>query len=97
MCNQSVGLIQSVIEKAGIPTTSVSLLREVSERVNPPRALFVDAPFGYPLGVENNVEIQTRITMAALELLKDAVPPAIMRDFPWTKIEEEPSPNSPHY
>jgi hypothetical protein len=33
MCHQSVGLIQSIIEKAGIPTASVTLLREITERV----------------------------------------------------------------
>ena len=49
MCHQSVGLIQSIIEKAGIPTASITLLREVTERVDPPRTLFVDLPLGYPL------------------------------------------------
>ncbi len=33
MCNESVGLIASVIERAGIPTIGLSLLREVTERV----------------------------------------------------------------
>ena len=46
MCHQSVGLIQSIVEKAGIPAASVTLCREITERVIPPRALFVDLPFG---------------------------------------------------
>jgi D-proline reductase (dithiol) PrdB len=70
MCHQSVGLIQSVIEKAGIPTVSISMLREVTERVDPPRVLFVDSPFGYPLGAPNDVEVQRRTILAALALLK---------------------------
>jgi len=81
MCHQSVGLIQSMIEKAGIPTVSVTLLREVTERVNPPRALFVDFPLGYPLGAAKDAALQTRILRSALDLLREDVPPAVLRDF----------------
>ncbi len=69
MCHQSVGLIQSIIEKAGIPTVSITLCREITERVAPPRALFVDLPFGYPLGAPNDAALQTRIILSALALL----------------------------
>ena len=69
MCHQSVGLMQSIIEKAGIPTASISLCREVTERVAPPRALFVDRPFGYPLGAPHDAALQRRIIVAALALL----------------------------
>ncbi len=78
MCHQSVGLIQSVIEKTGIPTASVTLLREITERVGPPRALFVDFPLGYPLGLPNDDALQTRILVALLELLAQSVPPALI-------------------
>ncbi|MGB9454854.1 MAG: hypothetical protein WCB12_02355 [Bryobacteraceae bacterium] len=81
MCHQSVGLIQSIIEKAGIPTASITLCREITERVAPPRVLFVDFPFGYPLGAPNDAALQTRIILAALALLAETVPPAIVRDF----------------
>ena len=81
MCHQSVGLIQSVIEKTGIPTVSISMLREVTERVCPPRVLSVDFPLGFPLGAPNGVALQTKIILSALALLSEAVPPAIVRDF----------------
>lgn len=81
MCHQSVGLIQSIIEKEGIPTASVTLLREITERVSPPRALFVDFRLGYPLGKPADSKLQTEIILAALRLLAEAVPPAILRDF----------------
>ena len=81
MCHQSVGLIQSIIEKAGVPTASVTLLREVTERVGPPRALFVDRPFGYPLGAPNDAPLQTVIVIALLSLLKEGVPPAVRWEF----------------
>ena len=82
MCHQSVGLIQSIIEKAGIPTVSVSVLPEVTERVNPPRALLVGYPMGYPLGRANEPALQQRILTAMLELISEPVPPAVRRWFP---------------
>jgi D-proline reductase (dithiol) PrdB len=81
MCHQSAGLIQSIVEKAGIPTVSVTVLREITERVAPPRALFLDSPLGYPLGAPGDAALQTRIILAALALLTERVPPAIVRDF----------------
>jgi D-proline reductase (dithiol) PrdB len=81
MCHQSVGLIQSTIERAGIPTASVTLLREVTERVDPPRTLFVDRPFGFPLGAPNEASVQTVIILALLALLKERIPPAVRWDF----------------
>lgn len=69
MCNQSVGLIQRAIEYAGITTVSISLLREITRRIRPPRALFVPFPFGYPLGEPDNPNLQTRIMRAAFALL----------------------------
>ena len=74
MCHQSVGLIQSIIERAGIPTVSVSVLREVTERVGPPRVLFADFPLGYPLGAAHDAALQTRIIFAMLTLLRAHVP-----------------------
>jgi len=69
MCNQSVGLIQRAIENAGMTTVSISLLREITEKTRPPRALFVPFPLGYPLGEPNNPDLQKRIMQAAFALL----------------------------
>ncbi|HXH48243.1 MAG TPA: hypothetical protein VNM47_02630 [Terriglobia bacterium] len=81
MCNQSVGLIAGVIEKAGIATIGLSLLRMVTERVRPPRALFVPYPFGYPLGKPNDARLQHRIIRAALNLLESAEELPILQNF----------------
>lgn len=62
-------MIQSVIEAAGIPTVSVTMLKEVTAKVNPPRALFVDAPLGYPLGSPRDPALRQRIIESALSLL----------------------------
>lgn len=54
-----MGLVQRVIEEAGVPTVSISLEREITRRLAPPRALFVRWPFGHPLG-EPGHELQQR-------------------------------------
>jgi D-proline reductase (dithiol) PrdB len=80
MCNQSVGLIQRAIEFAGITTVSISLLREITEKIRPPRALFVPFPLGYPLGEPHNPDLQLRIMRAAFSLLSRTNVP-VLEDF----------------
>jgi hypothetical protein len=70
MCNQTVCLVQAAIEREGIATVSISLLREVVSVLKPPRALFVPFPMGFPLGAPNDAALQRRIIAAALELLE---------------------------
>jgi hypothetical protein len=75
MCQQTVCLLQAAIERAGMATVSISLLREVTSILTPPRALFVPFQMGYPLGEPNNAPSQHRIIAAALGLLeRDDVP-----------------------
>lgn len=75
MCVQTVGLVQTAIERAGIPTVSLSLLREVTAILRPPRALVVPFAFGYPLGRPHDAALQHRIIKQALDLLpSQAVP-----------------------
>jgi hypothetical protein len=69
MCVQAVGLIQGAIEREGITTVSISLLREVTEVIRPPRAIFVPYPLGYPLGFPNDSSLQHSVIAAALSLL----------------------------
>jgi len=45
-----VGLIQRAIEKAGISTISVSLSKEITQKLRPPRAVFPGFPLGHPIG-----------------------------------------------
>lgn len=80
MCVQTVGLIQASVERAGITTVSISLLREVTDVLRPPRALFVPYRLGFPLGEPNNPALQHRIIAAALALLaRNDVP--VIEDF----------------
>ncbi len=83
MCNQAVSLVAAEIERAGMPTVVLQLLRDVAVKVRPPRALFVPFPHGYPLQKPHEPELQTAVISAALELLKspcDRVP--LLVDYP---------------
>lgn len=75
MCHQSVGLIQAAIESAQMTTVSVSMLKEVTEQVRPPRVLYVPYPLGYPLGEPDNRVLQRKILSQALKLLALPQPP----------------------
>lgn len=70
-----------MIESAGIPTVSITLLRDITERVAPPRALYVDRPLGFPLGRANDPSLQRRIIMSALEMLSVALRGPLLRGF----------------
>ncbi len=75
MCTQTVCLVQAAIEREGIATVSISLLREVASQIKPPRALFVPFPMGHPLGEPNNPALQHQVIAEALRLLeRDDVP-----------------------
>jgi len=77
-----VGLIQRSIEAAGIPTVSISILRDVTEKVKPPRALFLRWPFGHPLGEPGNIAQQFTVLKDAFTFLYAASPGEI-RDLPY--------------
>ena len=79
MCNQAVGLVAAEMERQGIATVAIQLLRHVAERVRPPRALCVPFRHGYPLDAPRDPERQRAVIEAALRLLEepDARPPVL--------------------
>ena len=79
MCHQAVGLIQGVLEEAGIATVSLSLLEEITRKVKPPRALWVPFRLGYPLGEPHNGGLQRQIILQSLDLLARSDLPILER------------------
>jgi hypothetical protein len=77
-----VSLVAAELERRGISTVAVILLREVAEKVRPPRALFVPFDHGYPLDKPGSPSRQHAVIEAALRLLEraDAQPP-VLDDF----------------
>jgi hypothetical protein len=82
MCNQTVSLVAAELERQGIATVALQLLREIAEAVRPPRALFVPFPHGYPLDRPDDPPRQLAVLEAALRLFEapDLRPPGL-RDF----------------
>jgi hypothetical protein len=82
MCNQAVGLVAAELERQGVSTVTLQLLRSVAKRVRPPRALFVPFRHGYPLGEPDAPAHQHSVIEAALRMLEspDLTPPALV-DF----------------
>lgn len=92
-----MGLIQREIERAGIPTVSISIVRELTEKVKPPRSIFLRWPFGHPLGEPFN-RAQHRVVLAeAFKALYSIDKPGAIMDVPfqWKRHEyEEPAAQS---
>jgi hypothetical protein len=76
-----VGALAIYLEDAGIPTVQVSLVREHTEALQPPRALWVPFMLGRPLGVPDGSAFQKRVMLAALRLLERDQGP-VLEDFP---------------
>ena len=76
-----MGVLAHVFEEEGLPTTQISLIREHTETIRPPRALWVSFELGRPLGIPNDPVFQTRVVLAALKLLETPRGPVIV-DFP---------------
>jgi D-proline reductase (dithiol) PrdB len=70
-----VGLVQRAVEAAGIPTVGITLQKAVTERVRPPRAVFLRYPFGHPMGEAFAVPQQRAILEDLLRTLETATIP----------------------
>lgn len=64
-----------------MPTTGISLVRENTASLRPPRFLWVSFPLGRPLGVPGDATFQRRVLLAALRLLEAEHGP-LLQDFP---------------
>jgi hypothetical protein len=76
-----VGALGHYIERDGVPTAQVSLIREQTAAIKPPRALWVPFMLGRPFGAPNAPEFQRRVLRALLALFeRDSGP--VLEDFP---------------
>jgi D-proline reductase (dithiol) PrdB len=78
-----VGLVQREVEKAGIPTIGISIVRTYTEGVKPPRSVFLKWPFGHPLGEPFNRAQQVAVLARTFEALYDIKTPGEIRDLPF--------------
>lgn len=76
-----MGGLAHYIEEEGLATTQISLIREHSEIIKPPRALWVPFELGRPLGIPGDASFQTKVLKSALKLLEASEGPLLV-DFP---------------
>ena len=69
------------LESEGLQTTGISLVRENTEALRPPRFLWTSFPLGRPLGVPGDAAFQRRVVLAALDLLRRPGGP-VLEDYP---------------
>ena len=78
-----MGLIQRAIEAEGIPTIGITLQKEVTRRVKPPRALSLRYPFGQPMGEAFAGRQQRAILVLALSALETLSEPGAIVEPGW--------------
>jgi hypothetical protein len=76
-----VGALAHYLEEEGLATTQISLVREHTEIVRPPRALWVPFELGRPFGPPGDAVFQRKVLIAALQLLEASAGP-VLADFP---------------
>ncbi|NWG13037.1 MAG: hypothetical protein HXY20_05820 [Acidobacteria bacterium] len=88
LSHQSASLVQREIEAAGIPTVSVSVCRDITERLHVPRAVTLRFPLGNPFGAAMDTPMHSRILKDALNLLETVQAPGEIVDLPyeWVKV-----------
>ncbi|MFK8022693.1 MAG: hypothetical protein AB8G26_01910 [Ilumatobacter sp.] len=86
-----MSVLAHVLEAAGITTIVLASMRDVVEKMAPPRALFCDFPLGRPLGHPGNAAFQRDVIERAFALLDASAP--VLADHP-TVIESDETPVS---
>lgn len=89
-CTRTLGTLAHVFEAEGLATVALASIRNLVERLQPPRALYCEFPLGRPLGKPNDPAFQRRVLLAAFAMLDHREGP-VLADFPETvSAETEP-------
>ena len=84
-----MGLIQREIERQGIATIGISIVRDYSEKVKPPRTVFLRWPFGHPLGEPGHREQQRAVLFESFRALYQIDQPGTIVDVPFRWRRED--------
>lgn len=83
VCHQTLGIIQNIIEGAGIATIATTLKPELTEQIHVPRAAYLKYPYGYSAGPANDLEMQKKIIKEVLELVLAIKEPGTIVKMPY--------------
>jgi hypothetical protein len=89
-----VGGLSHFLEAEGVATTQISLIKEHSLTIRPPRALWVSFPLGRPLGNPNDPPFQRDVVKQALNLLNEPHGP-VLADYPHDAVDDQSEPALP--
>jgi len=78
-----VGLVQRVLEAAGIPTVALSMIPDLTRAVGVPRLAGISYPMGRPLGRPRDAEGQRAVLRATLDVLATAPGPDTYVELPF--------------
>ena len=76
-----MGALGHYLEREGIATAQISLIREQTAAIKPPRALWVPFMLGRPFGAPDAPGFQRKVVRALLDLF-DAQSGPVLADFP---------------
>ena len=76
-----MGGLGHYLEQAGFATAGISLIRLHTEKIRPPRALWVPFELGRPFGVPHDAAFQSRVLQALLDLFEATDGPVLV-DYP---------------
>jgi D-proline reductase (dithiol) PrdB len=81
-----VGLIQRVLDEAGLCTISITQVIEITAIIKPSRAIFVAHPFGLTFGAVGDAATQRAVLDALLSAAVDMDAPGIRHaGLSWTE------------
>jgi hypothetical protein len=75
--------VHRVLEAAGIPTVSISMIPDLTRAVGVPRLAGIGYPMGRPLGRPHDADGQRDVLRATLELLTTAKGPGTYVELPF--------------
>jgi chloramphenicol 3-O-phosphotransferase len=84
-----VGLIARQLEARGISTICMSSARSITERVNPPRSVYLDFPLGHTAGRPDDVAEQRHIMIDTLRALETIQVPGTLVPLRYRWSEDE--------
>ncbi|RPJ48960.1 MAG: hypothetical protein EHM16_00165 [Betaproteobacteria bacterium] len=76
-----MGALGHYLEREGVATAQISLIREQTAAIKPPRALWVPFMLGRPLGSADDPDFQRRVLRTLLSLFEHATGP-VLEDYP---------------
>jgi D-proline reductase (dithiol) PrdB len=86
-----VGLIQRLVEEAGIPTISLGNAADRMAQIKPPRALLVKFARGSMFGEPGNVKRHRQIILDSLQALKTMTVPGSIKELPYRWKRPDPA------